>query len=279
MAKYNYLNLGCGKRYHKDWVNVDMVSYDPNVQEHNLLTGIPYPDNTFDVVYHSHILEHFSKKDGEFLIKECYRVLKKGGTIRIVVPDLEQIIRLYLKFLEENRANPTPASAANYDWMMIELYDQSVRMEPGGNKKRYLMQDHFPNEEFLSKRTGIVAKKIWQQKETPTKTSFGEKLKKFWRLSFWNKVQLIHDTIFSRILFGRLGQFFRAGKHRLSGELHYWMYDSYSLGRLLEEVGFNHPNVQTATESAIPDWTSFELDTLKDGYLLKPDSLFMEAKK
>lgn len=279
MAKYNYLNLGCGKRYHPDWTNLDMVSFDSNVQEANFIKGIPFNDNSFDVVYHSHVLEHFTKDDGVKFIKECFRVLKKGGTIRIALPNLEKSIRLYLQFLEENMTNPTPESEANYDWMMIELYDQCVRTESGGGMKKYLLQDQMVNKDFVSSRIGIIAQDYFKKKETVTKTTLKKKLGKFWSLNLKNKLYLLHDFFFQKILFGRLGRFFNSGQQRLSGELHFWMYDRYSLSRLLKNIGFSEIKVQTATSSYIKDWSSFNLDSLEDGYVLKPDSLYIEAKK
>ena len=102
MGKLNYLNLGCGKRYHKDWVNVDMYSDTPDVMAYNLLKGIPFSDNHFEVVYHAQVLEHSPKDDAPGFIKECFRVLKPGGVIRIVVPDLEGIVTEYLKYLKVN---------------------------------------------------------------------------------------------------------------------------------------------------------------------------------
>jgi predicted SAM-dependent methyltransferase len=40
-------------------------------------------------------LEHYSKLEGQTLLQECRRVLKKGGIIRIVVPDLKSFIEMY----------------------------------------------------------------------------------------------------------------------------------------------------------------------------------------
>ena len=99
----NYLNLGCGSRFFDDWVNLDFASTSPHVKAHNLLEGIPFKESSFNVVYHSHVLEHFSKTDAEILIKECYRVLEKNGILRIAVPDLEGIIREYLRNLEASK--------------------------------------------------------------------------------------------------------------------------------------------------------------------------------
>src|SRR5689334_18953207 len=87
----SYLNLGCGYHYSSapEWINVDFVATGGGVQPHNLLDGIPFPDNSFDLVYHSHVLEHFTKNDGECFIAECFRVIKPGGFIRVAIPDLE----------------------------------------------------------------------------------------------------------------------------------------------------------------------------------------------
>ena len=51
------LNLGCGDRYHPDWTNINFTSTGGGVIAHNLKQGIPFPDESFDVVYHSHVLE------------------------------------------------------------------------------------------------------------------------------------------------------------------------------------------------------------------------------
>mgnify|MGYP002480202944 CR=1 FL=1 len=62
------------------------------------------------------------------------------------------------------------------------------------------------------------------------------------------------------------------------GELHRWMYDSFSLGRLLENHGFEDIAECTAFSSRIPQFERYQLDTL-DGRIRKPDSLYMEASK
>ena len=70
----------------------------------------------------------------------------------------------------------------------------------------------------------------------------------------------------------------KIGKFRLQGEVHLCMYDRFSLGRLLNQIGFQNPVRCTAFESSIHNWSCFELDFHKDT-IRKPDSLFMEAIK
>lgn len=91
----------------------------------------------FDVIYHSQVLEHFTKDQAEFFIKECYRILKPKGIIRIVVPDLENIISEYTRLLNENLKSPSDLSIANYEWIMKELFDQTIRNGSGGKMAVY----------------------------------------------------------------------------------------------------------------------------------------------
>ena len=67
----------------------------------NLSTGeIPQPDAIADCVFASHFFEHLTRTEGCHFLKECLRVLKPGGKIRIIVPDLEGAARCYLRELE-----------------------------------------------------------------------------------------------------------------------------------------------------------------------------------
>jgi hypothetical protein len=68
------------------------------------------------------------------------------------------------------------------------------------------------------------------------------------------------------------------GKFRLGGEIHQWMYDRYSLSKLLVDVGFTQVEIKDAFTSRIPNWASYQLES-KNGIIYKPDSLFMEAIK
>ncbi len=93
------LNLGCGAEVHPAFVNVDLIEA-PGVVKHDLRQGIPYDDKTYDLVYHSTMLSHLRPADALTLTRDCYRVLKPGGILRIVTEDLEQMCRLYLQKLD-----------------------------------------------------------------------------------------------------------------------------------------------------------------------------------
>lgn len=274
-----YLNVGCGKKFskHEVWENIDMYSHSKHVREYNLLKGFPYPDNKFDTVYHSQVLEHIPKEEAAGFLKECHRVLKEGGIIRVVVPDLENIIGEYQKLLTENLQNPTQSSRANYDWIMLELYDQTVRNESGGLMKKYHEKPTLVNEEYMKTRTGFVGKKI---KETQhTKESSSNKLQRVIKeAGLFPTILKIINIIKSKTLNVLLGNKYRVGNFRLSGEIHYWMYDKFSLGELLKSVGFQEIKVKSPNTSDILNWNEYQLD-VKDGMVYDPNSLFIEAKK
>ena len=135
------LNLGCGYHYTQGWTNLDFKSAGPDVIAWDLRKGIPFPDNNFDVVYHSHLLEHLAKNEAEKFMYDCFRVLSPGGILRVVVPDLECITRWYLHALElclQGSKEWVP----NYQWIMLEMYDQAVRNKSGGDMKKHLIENH-----------------------------------------------------------------------------------------------------------------------------------------
>jgi predicted SAM-dependent methyltransferase len=263
-----YLNLGCGYRFNPQWTNVNFVATGQDVIAHNLSKGIPFADNTFELVYHSHVLEHFPKASATFFLQECCRVLCPGGILRVVVPDLEQIARLYLTSLE--KASSSLEWSANYDWITLELLDQMVRNSRGGDMGVYLAQEKIPNQEFVIERFGLEVSKIRKSPSDNRRTeSVSRQIRKFG--------DKIHE-----LLPKSLEKFFTAlsiGYYRQSGEVHQWMYDRYSLSTLLRNCGMEKVVQRSATDSYLEHWTSFNLDTESDGRIYKPDSLYMEAVK
>ncbi|MGF1479791.1 MAG: methyltransferase domain-containing protein [Cyanophyceae cyanobacterium] len=274
----SYLNLGCGRRFHPDWTNVDFTSTSDRVIAHNLIQGIPFPDAAFDVVYHSHVLEHFSKAQAQAFLSECCRVLRPQGVLRVVVPDLEQIVRSYLMALE--KASTDAVWQANYDWILIEMYDQVARNYSGGEMAAYLFQENIPNEAFILQRCGTEAKNLIALGRDRPQQSSAASIKRLLKSSLRLRryPSYLRELIF-KLLLGKEYSALQIGRFRQSGEVHQWMYDRHSLGMLLKQTGLTDIMQRSATESVIPNWTSWGLDTEPDGSVYKPDSLFMEAIK
>jgi predicted SAM-dependent methyltransferase len=94
-----YLNVGSGPRGLDDvhWVNVDGFA-DKNV--HFLIDisrALPFPDGSFDGAFCEHVLEHFSLDDGVKISHEIKRILRPGGVFRVIVPNAEYVVRMYLE--------------------------------------------------------------------------------------------------------------------------------------------------------------------------------------
>lgn len=254
------LNLGCGDRFHPNWTNVDFVSTGKGVVAYNLRNGVPFPDSCFDVVYHSHLLEHFPKQDAGPFLKECRRVLKPRGIIRIAVPDLESIARTYIKALEK-AAQGDEAWQHNYEWITLEMYDQTVRERSGGEMMVYLKQEKIRNREFVLERIGLEGSKNIdeeQQKRTQIEAPVSAARSTPVRI-LQGFYLLLRDSGFRREwlknkILGTEYELLQLGRFRRGGEVHLWMYDQYSLAKLLLESEFQNPQPVSPTESQISGW-------------------------
>lgn len=278
MANKKYLNLGCGSVYStkKEWINADL-SGGGDVISIDVRKKLPFVDQDFDLVYSSHLLEHLELEEAESLLEELFRITKQGGVVRVVVPDLEQIARLYLKKYEQVSSGKEEKEI-EYDWMLLELFDQMTRGKTGG-RELDLIKNAPKNNSFIKKRLGNSYRKYLDY----SKLSFVDKAKKALREkgSGWIVKEIYYRLLSYLILIlgGRnLYKGFKRGVFYTKGETHKFMYDDFSLSRVLKRVGFSHPTRKTATESKIINFSKYNLDTI-NGEPRKPDSLYMEAIK
>jgi SAM-dependent methyltransferase len=229
--------------------------------------GLPFPDVVSEVVYLSHVLEHFPKSSAPAFLRECYRVLKPGGVLRVVVPDLERIARPCLAALREALSG-NGEWRSHYDWAVLEMYDQTVRESSGGEMASFVHKAPPMLLPFLRKRLGGEFGGILRLPQSSAAASSSAPIG-----------SRIRRTPL-RLLIGRDGvSAYDRGRFRSSGEVHQWMYDRYSLAKLLDAAGFDSPRSVGPAESAIPGWAALNLDTETDGLVYKPDSLFMEATR
>lgn len=66
-----------------------------NLKYMDVTRKLPFPDNSVDAVYSSHLYEHLFLNEAIYFSKEIHRVLKPKGVCRIAVPDLENIMKTY----------------------------------------------------------------------------------------------------------------------------------------------------------------------------------------
>jgi hypothetical protein len=114
-----YVQYGCGLSAPLSWSNYDASltlkwerlplaarfsknsqPFPGNVQPGDIIKGLPVGDQTCQGVYASHVLEHLTLEDFHHALDNTYRILRRHGIFRLVVPDLEQAAREYLARLD-----------------------------------------------------------------------------------------------------------------------------------------------------------------------------------
>jgi predicted SAM-dependent methyltransferase len=116
------LNIGCGISGIPGWCNIDNSPTIPlsrvplgrrlfrtpawprDVQRIDVLRGLPFSDAAISHIYSSHLLQSLTYDESVALMKESFRVLKPGGVLRVVVPDLAIVVSDYL-------ADPDPLAS------------------------------------------------------------------------------------------------------------------------------------------------------------------------
>jgi len=125
-SPFRYINIGCGAHPFQGWVNYDhnifiyfsripilkwllkKINFIPfgfkefmdiadseNIQYADGGNHIPESNDTVDVLYSSHMLEHLDVEETHTFLTESMRILKKGGILRLVVPDFDKLITAY----------------------------------------------------------------------------------------------------------------------------------------------------------------------------------------
>jgi len=90
-----HLHLGCGTKYLPGFLNIDGNLFNKIDLWLDVRNGLPFPSNTVDSIYSTHMFEHFYPDELQLLLRECLRVLKPGGGIRLIVPNLGSAISAY----------------------------------------------------------------------------------------------------------------------------------------------------------------------------------------
>ncbi len=86
------VHLGSGDHRIAGWINVDL---DPAMAVElaaDLRRSIPLRTASVDVIHSEDFLEHIEKEAGEAALRECHRVLRSGGVMRLLTPDLRALI-------------------------------------------------------------------------------------------------------------------------------------------------------------------------------------------
>jgi len=261
-----FLNLACGATcvHSPAWLNLDYTPLGPAAQQADLLGPLPLASGAMDVVYSSHFIEHVPRHRVRALLRECHRVLKPGGLLRLVVPDLLEMCSRYV----QARSAGEHAVA---DRLVLEMLDQCVRMRSGGE-----LADFYDN----VRSSGDAALRRWvfersgesldslDATTTPQRSGLARVRGALQRRYIW-------------LLWRLLPRAFREQNVSLAdvGELHAWLYDAHTLGTLLQEAGFKQVQVVSFNSSSEPTFPLQPLDATAAGEPRKGrQSLYIEAR-
>lgn len=104
IANKRFYNIGGGSFRHPFWINIDLKCewYQQALEGSDYinfdllsLEKMPIPDETAEIVYSSHTLEHINDQAAQNMFNESHRVLKKGGIFRLTSPDIDLVYRAY----------------------------------------------------------------------------------------------------------------------------------------------------------------------------------------
>ena len=135
------LSLGCGKNPIPGFIGLDNVDFRWN-KIWDAREPIPYEDGSIDFIQAHNFFEHLHTDPvGIGVLNECWRVLRKGGILEIVVPNVRKSIDLAcadpthksfwvmgtFKYLTGER--PKNADYGIKPWIIAELRDYTEREE------------------------------------------------------------------------------------------------------------------------------------------------------
>ena len=89
-----FLNLGCGDRILKGFINVDKYHTDSQVENYDIYK-LPYENDSIDGIFSAHSLEHLPFRHARLAIQNWFNVLKHGGVLYLGVPDVELIFESF----------------------------------------------------------------------------------------------------------------------------------------------------------------------------------------
>ncbi len=276
------MNLACGNSYvvSPDWTNLDFFRDSKAVKSANLLRRLPLPDSSCQLIYSSHFFEHIPRAQiGKFL-DECLRVLCPGGTLRLVLPDLESIVMAYL----ENRRMGLHDRA---NFAVLELIDQCVRTRRGGEMGdlfQTLENQEGPESEGLK---AFIFERVGEAFELSVNEEPVQKLGILTRSvntasHLAQNARIAFQKLLLRFWLAPLPSAFKAQNLSFAdvGEKHHWVWDFHQLSEALQRAGYSRIVKQDCNISLVGDFPFYPLDIDKAGKARKGrGSMYVEATK
>jgi predicted SAM-dependent methyltransferase len=151
------LVFGCGETRYEGWLGIDCFRGQAVDLRLDLRRRLPFRDNTVDLCYSEHFVEHLHPDEAERHFAEVFRVLKPGGTYRVAVP---AAIRFAQRYLEGDRQ----FFALAHPWE--ERPFDVVRKIFSWNGEHRTIYDH-PQLEYLGRHAGFNQVRECQVNSSP----------------------------------------------------------------------------------------------------------------
>jgi predicted SAM-dependent methyltransferase len=138
------LQIGSNIRVLPGWLNTDLYPASLRSVTLDATRRFPFDGASFDYVFSEHQMEHIRYDDALLMLRECHRILRPGGQIRIALPSADRLLELFgpsrtelqnryirekTKLLYPNACQPSPCFALNagfMNWGHKFLYDNET---------------------------------------------------------------------------------------------------------------------------------------------------------
>ncbi|CAN5399792.1 hypothetical protein BH23BAC1_BH23BAC1_21180 [soil metagenome] len=159
------VNIGAGPKGKEGWINVDAYKQPGINCIYDCRTELPFQDESVDMIFCEHFVEHLDyTEEIPFFFTECKRVLKKGGVMRIIVPDTELYIKGYVEEGWESLKKVRPLTEDKEDYWMHFKYQNKMELLNiifrQGIEHKYAYD--YENMEYVLNRFGFS--KVFRQK-------------------------------------------------------------------------------------------------------------------
>ena len=143
------LDIGCGD---KRLEPLNGVEWDTLQQEKHIdlyldgdiihnLEDLPLPigSEIYDIIYMSHVLEHVAWYKGIDVLKDVYRILKKGGVLEIIVPDIDKLIKAMQDEVIPDKWRRWNKDSYYMNWFNGRLFNYEGNWHKAAYNKKHLM--------------------------------------------------------------------------------------------------------------------------------------------
>jgi predicted SAM-dependent methyltransferase len=163
------VNIGAGNTGRQGWVNVDMVKTPEINCIYDCRKKLPFSTASVKGIFCEHFFEHLDySEEVPFFLDECHRVLKRGGVLRLILPDAGKYLFGYTETGWEHLSAIRPLDEGNVDHYYkcqyrtkMELINMVFRQ---GHRHKYAYD--FETLTFLLSKYGFF--QIFQQKYNQT---------------------------------------------------------------------------------------------------------------